>query len=76
MDEGKGSDFRVSLKTHRSHGGKNRVDIVITPQAKSDILNTIAYLKENWDQKVVDDFLQKLELFYRFLSINPKIFVL
>ena len=48
--------------------------IVISPQAKEDILNIISYLKERWNQKVVDEFLQKLEIFYRIISINSRSF--
>ncbi len=47
--------------------------VVISPQAKEDILYAIVYLKAHWGQKVVDQFLQKLETFYRIISINPRL---
>lgn len=48
--------------------------INISPQAKEDILHIIVYLKENWGQKVVDEFLQKLKTFYHIILINPRLF--
>ncbi len=54
--------------------GNKRQPVIISPQAKEDIFNTIVYLKEHWRQKVVDEFLQKLETFYRIISINPRLF--
>lgn len=48
--------------------------VIISPQAKQDILFILDYLKENWYQKVIDDFLLKLELFYTIVSINPHVF--
>lgn len=48
--------------------------VIISPQAKDDILNIFKYLKENWGQKFVDEFLQKLESFYDILLINPRLF--
>ncbi|MDQ2864393.1 MAG: type II toxin-antitoxin system RelE/ParE family toxin [Bacteroidota bacterium] len=48
--------------------------VIISPQAKDDILNIFNYLKENWGQKFVDEFLQKLESFYDILLINPRLF--
>ena len=52
----------------------NKQHVVISPQAKEDILHTIIYLKKHWGQKSVAQFLQKLETFYRIISINPKLF--
>jgi len=48
--------------------------IIISPQAKDDIENILSYLSLNWSQNIVEDFLQKLQLFYYILSINPRIF--
>ncbi len=48
--------------------------INISPQAKEDISNILIYLKNNWGQNFVDDFLQKLRTFYHIISINPKLF--
>lgn len=48
--------------------------IIISPQAKEDVNNILLYLSQNWNQKVVDDFLQKLEIFYYLVSINPRLF--
>ena len=48
--------------------------VVVSPQAKLDIAQILFYLKENWSQKIVDDFLQKLQIFYHIISINPTIF--
>ncbi|MEP6596075.1 MAG: type II toxin-antitoxin system RelE/ParE family toxin [Ginsengibacter sp.] len=54
--------------------GNKQKTIIISPQAKQDILSTIIYLKENWGQKTVAEFLQNLEAFYRIISINPRLF--
>ena len=48
--------------------------VIISPQAKEDITNILSYLVRNWDQKVVDEFLQKLQLFYYIISMNPTVF--
>ncbi len=48
--------------------------VIISPQAKNDINNILSYLSQNWNQKVVDEFLKKLEIFYFIISINPRIF--
>lgn len=48
--------------------------IIISPLAKDDINNILYYLSQNWNQKTVDEFLQKLEAFYCIISINPRIF--
>lgn len=48
--------------------------IIISPQAKEDILYIIVYLKEHWSQKIVEEFFQKLEIFYRIISTNPRLF--
>lgn len=54
-------------------GAKKR-QIIISPQAKGDIESILRYLSENWNQKVIDEFLTKLELFYSIISVNPRIF--
>ena len=38
--------------------------VIISPQAKEDIDNILSYLSQNWNQKVVTEFLQKLQAFY------------
>ncbi len=48
--------------------------VIISPQAKDDISHILSYLSKNWNQKVVDEFLQKLHAFYYIISINPKVF--
>jgi plasmid stabilization system protein ParE len=48
--------------------------VIISPQAKQDIEVVLAYLKDNWHQKVIDDFLNKLETFYIIISRNPHVF--
>ena len=53
---------------------KQPFSIVISPQAKEDILNILRYLQESWSQKTTDNFLQKLEIFYSIISINPNLF--
>ena len=45
--------------------------VIISPQAKVDINNILYYLSQNWTQKVVDEFLKKLEAFYFVISFNP-----
>jgi plasmid stabilization system protein ParE len=52
---------------------KNKA-VIISPQAQDDILNLIEYLDQNWNKKVVDDFLKSLESFYLIVSIHPKLF--
>ena len=48
--------------------------VIISPQAKEDINNILYYLSQTWNQKVVDEFLKKLEAFYYIVSINPRLF--
>lgn len=48
--------------------------VIISPQAKDDIINILSYLSLNWDQEVIDEFLQKLETFYFIVSVNPRLF--
>lgn len=48
--------------------------VTISPQAKEDITNILSYLTLNWNQEVVDEFLQKLETFYFIVSVNPRLF--
>lgn len=49
---------------------KNR-SIIISPQAKEDILKIIVYLKSIWGQNVVDEFFRNLQIFIGlFLSIH------
>ncbi len=48
--------------------------VIISPQAKADITHILSYLSKNWNQKVVDKFLQKLHAFYYIISINPQVF--
>lgn len=48
--------------------------VIISPQAKEDVRNILSYLSQNRNQKVVDEFLQKLEVFYYIVSVNPRIF--
>ena len=52
----------------------NPKPVILSPQAKEDIINTLTWLSENWNQKVIDEFLQKLEIFYQVVLLNPKIF--
>jgi len=53
---------------------KQPKQIVISPQAKEDISAILSYLSKNWNQKVINEFLQKLETFYFTISINPRVF--
>ena len=53
---------------------KQPITVTISPQAKDDILKILDYLKQDWGQKVVDDFLQKLDVFYQIILINPRLF--
>lgn len=48
--------------------------VVISPQAQKDITEILHYLQENWDQKVIDSFFEKLEAFYQIVSLNPGVF--
>lgn len=51
-----------------------RKPVIISPRAKQDIEIILDYLKEAWPQKVTDNFLLKLEIFYTIVSINPHVF--
>ena len=51
-----------------------RKQVIISPQAKLDLESIILYLKENWSQKVLDNFLLKIETFCTIVSINPHVF--
>lgn len=51
-----------------------RKPVIISPQAKQDIELSLQYLAKHWNQKVIDNFLLKLELFYNIVSINPHVF--
>ena len=51
-----------------------RKPVIISPQAKTDIEAILLYLKNNWNQKIIDRFLLKLETFYTIISINPRLF--
>jgi len=51
-----------------------RKPIIISPQAKQDIESILKYLELNWNQKIIERFLLKLETFYQVISINPRIF--
>lgn len=48
--------------------------VIISPQAKQDIELILQYLEETWNQKVIDNFLQRPETFYTIVSINPHVF--
>lgn len=51
-----------------------RKPVIISPQARQDIESILDYLSKNWHQKVIDNFLLKLETFYTIVSINPHVF--
>jgi len=51
-----------------------RKPVIISPQAKEDIGSILFYLQTNWNQKVIDDFLLKIETFSTIVSIHPHIF--
>ena len=53
---------------------KTSKTVIISPQAQEDIENILIYLQENWPQQVVDEFLNKLKIFFSIVSINPKVF--
>ena len=55
-------------------GNKRPKKVIISPQAKEDINNILFYLSQNWNQKSIDNFLKKLEIFYYLISINPRLF--
>ncbi len=48
--------------------------ITISPLAKADIRTVLNYLSQHWNQKVIDEFLQKLSTFYYIIAINPRLF--
>ena len=48
--------------------------VIISPQAREDIINILSYLSLNWNKEVIDEFLQKLETFYFIVSVNPRLF--
>lgn len=47
----------------------NPKPVIISPQAKEDITHILSYLSKNWNQKVVDEFLQKLHAFYYIIFV-------
>ena len=53
---------------------KQPKQVIVSPQAKDDINNILLYLSLNWNQKIVDKFLEKLKTFYFIISINPRTF--
>lgn len=55
-------------------GKVRRKKINVSTQAKQDIDTILHYLRESWNQKIIDDFLAKLEMFYAVVSNNPRIF--
>ena len=57
-------------------GKAGRKRIKVSPQAKQDIDTILHYLRENWNQKIIDDFLSRLDMFYTVVSTNPRIFSL
>jgi plasmid stabilization system protein ParE len=46
--------------------------IIISPQAKEDINNILLYLSQNWNQSVVDGFLEKIRGFLLYHLNQPK----
>jgi plasmid stabilization system protein ParE len=48
--------------------------VIVSPQSKEDIRNIVSYLSLHWNQEVIDEFIQKLEIFYYIVSINPRLF--
>jgi plasmid stabilization system protein ParE len=40
--------------------GNEPKPVIISPQAKEDIAHILSYLSQNRNQKVIDEFLQKL----------------
>ncbi|MBS1667897.1 MAG: type II toxin-antitoxin system RelE/ParE family toxin [Bacteroidetes bacterium] len=53
---------------------KQPITVTISPQAKEDILKILDYLEQEWGQKVINDFLQKIDVFYQIILINPRLF--
>lgn len=53
---------------------KQSKKIVISPQAKEDVSAILHYLSKNWNQKTIEEFLEKLETFYYIVSVHPQIF--
>jgi plasmid stabilization system protein ParE len=52
----------------------DRKKIVISTEAKEDLENILSFLSENWGDKVVREFLQKINTFYYIVSVNPRLF--
>lgn len=48
--------------------------VVISPQAKGDLLDIFFYLNTAWSQKAIDRFIRKLENFYFLISLQPRLF--
>lgn len=49
-------------------------EIVWSPLAESDFANILSYLNENWDQKVVNQFIDVTEEIIGQISVNPRQF--
>ena len=43
--------------------------VIISPLAKEDIANILFWLSENWNHEIIDEFLQKLEIFYHIIQL-------
>jgi plasmid stabilization system protein ParE len=48
--------------------------IVWSPLSESDLANILKYLNENWDEKVVNQFIDLTENILKQISINPRQF--
>jgi len=51
-----------------------RRQIVWSPLAESDFANILAYLNENWDEKVTNQFIDLTDEIIGKISVNPRQF--
>ncbi len=49
-------------------------EIIWSPLSESDIESILDYLQENWDEKVVQEFLELTSSLLEKISINPRLF--
>jgi plasmid stabilization system protein ParE len=49
-------------------------NVVWSPSAKKDFSKVLAYLSENWNIKIANEFIELTFNFVQQISINPKLF--
>ena len=50
--------------------------IIWSPAADIDFADILAYLSKKWSNKVVNQFIDTVDVYLQFISVNPKMFPL